>query len=52
MIHGENFFYQSVKNDWRTYSSIWKIETGQGDGYTTGCLLDYSYFKGNCKLIA
>ena len=22
-----------------------KIVTGQGDDYTTGCLLDYPYFK-------
>ena len=25
---------------------------GQGDDYTTGCLLDYPYFKENYKLIA
>ena len=25
---------------------------GQGDDYTTGCLLDYSYFKDHYKLIA
>ena len=25
---------------------------GQGDDYTTGCLLDYTYFKENYKLIA
>ena len=24
---------------------------GQGDDYTTGCLLDYSYFKGHYKII-
>ena len=24
-----------------------KIATGQGDDYTTGCLLDYPYFKEN-----
>ena len=29
-----------------------KIATGQGDDYTTGCLLDYSYFNKNCKMIA
>ena len=22
----------------------WKIKTGQGDDYMTGCLLDYNYF--------
>ena len=25
---------------------------GQGDDYTTGCLLDYSYFKDYYKMIA
>ena len=25
--------------------------TGQGDDYTTGCLLDYSYFKDYYKMI-
>ena len=28
-----------------------KDATGQGDDNTTGCLLDYSYFKENYKLI-
>ena len=28
-----------------------KITTGQGDDYTTGCLLDYNYFKKH-KMIA
>ena len=31
---------------------IRRIATGQGDDYTTGCLLDYSYFKENYKMIA
>ena len=39
MIHGKNFFYQSIKNDTRTYENIQKIVTGQGDNYRTGCLL-------------
>ena len=25
---------------------------GQGGDYTTGCLLPYAYYKGNCRLIA
>ena len=25
---------------------------GYGDDYTTGCLLDYAYFKDNYRLIA
>ena len=31
--------------------NIRKIATGQGDDYTTGCLLDYPYFKDNYKMI-
>ena len=34
------------------YENIRKIATGQGDDYTTCCLLDYSYFKDNYKMIA
>ena len=30
----------------------WKLLTGQGDDYATGCLLDYAYFKDNYRLIA
>ena len=45
MIDGRNFFDQVVKNDLRTYDNIRKIGTGQDDDYTTGCLLDYPYFK-------
>ena len=29
-----------------------KIATGKGDDHTTGCLLDYQYFKDHCQLIA
>ena len=28
------------------------MTTGQGDDYTTGCLLDYSYFKNHYKMIS
>ena len=44
MIDGLNFFDQSVRNILITYDNIRKIETGQEDNYTTGCLLDYNYF--------
>ena len=52
MIDGKNFFDQPVKNDKITYENIRKIATGQGDDYTTGCLLDYAYFKNYYKMIA
>ena len=35
-----------------TYENIIKVDTGQGDDYTTGRLLDYPYFKDNYKMIA
>ena len=52
MINGKNFFDQPIKNNKRTYDNIWKTVTGQGDDYTTGCLLDNVYFKNHYKMIA
>ena len=51
MIDGKNFFDQPGKNDKITYENIRNIATGQGDDYTTGCLLDYTYFKDYYKII-
>ena len=34
------------------HENIRKIATGQAGDYTTGCLLDYPYFKENYKMIA
>ena len=51
MIDGKNFFDQPINSDLKTYENI-RIATGQGDDYTSGCLLDYSYFKENYKMIA
>ena len=52
MINGENFFDQPVRNDKVTYENIRKSYTGHGDDYTTGFLLDYTYFKNYYKMIA
>ena len=41
----EKFFYQPIKNDQIKHDSIRKIAIGQINGRTTGCLLDYIYFK-------
>ena len=40
MTDKQNIFDQPVQNDLRTYHNIRKFATGQGDDYTTGCLLD------------
>ena len=52
MIVAQNFLDQPVKNDLRTYDNIRKIAIGQGDVYTTGCLLDSISFKKYYKVIA
>ena len=52
VINGGNVFDQPIKNNKITYDNIRKIVTGQGDDYTTGCLLDYPYFKDTYKMIA
>ena len=52
VIDGRNLFDQPIKNDFKTYDNIRKIATGQGDDYTTGCLLDYDYVKEHYRLIA
>ena len=43
---------QPINSNLKIYENIRKIAVGQGDDYTTGCLLDYSYFKENYKMIA
>ena len=52
MIDGKNAFDQPVKNDKLTYEHFRKITIGHRDDYTTGYLLDYTYFKKYYKMIA
>ena len=52
LIDGRNFYDQPINDIIKQYDEIRKIATGQGDDYTTGCLLDYQYFKDHYNLIA
>ena len=52
MIDGQTVFDQTIRNNFITYDNIPKFATGQRDDYTTGCLLDYNYFKKYYKMIA
>ena len=52
MIDGKNFFNQTINSMIKTYENIRKNTNGQGDDYTIGCLLDYSYFTKYYKMIA
>ena len=47
-----NFYDQPINDSIKQYNKIWKIFTGQGDDYTTGCLFDFAYFQKNYRLIA
>ena len=49
---GRNFFDQAINSMNKTCENIRKIATGKGDNSTTGCLLDYPYFKEYYKMIA
>ena len=52
LIDGRNFYDQPINDSVKQYDEIRKTATGQGDDYTTGCLLDYQYFKDHYNLIA
>ena len=52
LIDGRNFYDQPISDQIKKYDEIGKTATGKGDDYTTGCLLDYQYFKDHYQLIA
>ena len=43
-IDGRNFYDQPTDDIIKQYDEVRKLSTGQGDDYTTGCLLDFAYF--------
>ena len=51
-VDGRNFYDQPINDSIKQYDEIRKISIGQGDDYTTGCLLDSAYFEKNYRLIA
>ena len=51
-IDGRNYYNQPINDTIKQYDEVRKISTGQGDDYTTGCLLDFAYFEKNYRLIA
>ena len=51
MIDSRIILHQPLNDDIRTNENR-KVATGQGDDYTTGCLLSYHYFKENYQTIA
>ena len=52
LIDGRNFYDQPINDSVKQNDELEKTATGQGDDCTTGCLLDYQYFKDHYNLIA
>lgn len=52
LIDWRNFYDQLINDPVKQYDEVRKVAIGQDDDYTTGCLLDYAYFKDSYKLIA
>ena len=52
IINGKNFYDQPIDSNIKGYEEIRKLTTGQGEGYTTGCLLHYEYIENHYRLIA
>ena len=50
LIYGKSLFDLPVKNEEEAHKKI--IEISRNNGYTTGNLLDFTYFKENYRLIA
>ena len=46
------FLDQPIHSYIKLYEEIRQLTTGQGEGYTTVCLLDYDYIKNHYRLIA
>ena len=51
-MDGRNFYDQAINDSINQNDGIRKISTGQGDDYTTSCLLDFAYFEKSYRLIA
>ena len=51
-IDRRNFYDQPINDLIKQDDEVRKVSAGQDDDYTTGCLLDFAYFKSNCRLIA
>ena len=43
IINGKNLYDEASDSNINRYEEIRKLTTGQGENYTTGCLLNYDY---------
>ena len=52
LMDSRNFYDQPTDDQIKKYDEIRKTAKGKGGDYTTGCLLDYQYFRDHYQLIA
>ena len=52
IIDGRNFYDNPIESDIEKYRELKKVMIGKGEDYTTGSLLDFSYFDKHYKLVA
>ena len=50
LIDGRNFYDQPINDQIKKYDEIRKVAARKRDNYTTGCLLDYQYFKDHYQI--
>ena len=43
MVDGRNFYDQPINDLIKQYDKVRKVSIGEGNNYTTECLLDYEY---------
>ena len=48
----EETYDQPINYSIKQIEQVRKVSIGEGDDYTTACLLDFAYFKNNYRLIA
>ena len=52
LVDGRNFYDQPVSDQIRKDDELRKLCTGSSSDYSTGCLLDYNYYKDHFLIIA
>ena len=51
-IDVRHFYDQPINDLTKQYDEVRKVSRWKGEDYTTGCLLDFDYFKNNHRLTA
>ena len=52
LIDGRNFYDQNISDKITRYNELIKLTTGKSEDYTTGCLLDFQFYKDHYSIVA